>query len=216
MPCPTFVGLTLVAAGTQHLLGYDGIDFFACGDNSGGAFGNGSTISKTVATPVQALKAHIPDNNSRIQLAAGHQYSLALKADGTVLTWGLEAYGILGHFPIVDPTKASLIPAFDNVSRVSAGYAHALAVKNDGTVWAWGHGEQGQTGSAFNITNVPAQVASLNSIVQIAAGGSHSLVMKSDGTVWAFGYNLNGQLGRGFTPSSYSRTPVQVTDLLLF
>jgi alpha-tubulin suppressor-like RCC1 family protein len=214
-PC-TVTGLTFIAAGTQHLLGYDGTTFFACGDNSGGAFGNGSTISKTVATPVQTLEANIPQINSRIQLAAGHQYSMALKADGTVLTWGLEAYGILGHFPIVDPTKPSLIPEFGNVSQISAGYAHALAVKNDGTVWAWGNGDQGQTGSAFNITNMPAQVALLSNIVQVAAGRSHSLVVKSDGTVWAFGYDLYGQLGRGFTPSSYSRTPVQVTTVLLF
>ena len=92
-------------------------------------------------------------------IAAGASHSLALKADGTVVAWGLNTSG-----------QTSVPGELKNVATaavvaIAAGGSHSLALKADGTVVAWGANAYGQT-------NV--QVG-LGHIVTIAGGLNHSL-----------------------------------------
>ena len=78
------------------------------------------------------------------EVAAGSFFSLALKNDGTVWSWGQNLYGQLGN----NTTTDSLLPVqvkdtsgnsyLTQITSIKVGNYHALALKSDGTVWSWG------------------------------------------------------------------------------
>jgi len=110
------------------------------------------------------------DLSNAVQIAAGPNYNLALRREGTVFSWGA--------------TNAAHVPLdLTNAVAVAAGGSHALALRADGTVQAWGDNGAGQVG-------LPA---GLNKVVAIAAGASHSLALKANGNVFAWGSGTNGQ-----------------------
>lgn len=101
------------------------------------------------------------------EIAAGYYNSAVLKADGTVLNWGLAGYS---------PPNAKF-------ASVSAGISFRLGLKTDGTVVGWGDNSQGQI-------NVPA---SATNVVAISAGSLHGIALRADGSVVGWGYNVYGQ-----------------------
>ncbi|SFE81662.1 Alpha-tubulin suppressor [Paenibacillus algorifonticola] len=110
-----------------------------------------------------------------VQIAAGANHSVMLKADGTVVAWGLNSVG-----------QANVPRGLANVISVAAGSEHSLALKADGTVVGWGNNSVGET-------TVPNELAA-GGVTAIAAGGGSSLALKSDGTVVAWGDNQYGHL----------------------
>ncbi|MBD2863349.1 RCC1 domain-containing protein [Paenibacillus oceani] len=209
-----------ISANTFHnvLLDSDGT-LLAWGLNSFGQLGNGTTASSR--TPVRVLDSvsHQPLNDIS-EVGAGYYYSLALKKDGTVWSWGNNDYGQLG-----DGTKTSRsapvqvktgpYSGLSHIVAISAGDYHAVALKSDGTVWAWGYNSQGQLGvgtteDEYYAVQVhgPGNTGGLGQIAAVAAGAYHTAALKSDGTVWTWGYNEVGSLGNGTTENQAS--PVQV------
>ena len=108
------------------------------------------------------------DLGNVVNLAAGDYHGLALKADGTVVTWG---YYNFTSAPFLPPAGLS------NVIAVAGGRDHSLALKHDGRLVVWGDHSNGQT-------NVPA---SLSNVVAISAGDAHCLALRSDGALAAWG-----------------------------
>ena len=71
----------------------------------------------------------------------GGMYSLALKTDGTVLSWGRNDFDQLGINCSTCPTvlySGASVRADGEVTAVAGGGHYSLALKADGTVWAWG------------------------------------------------------------------------------
>lgn len=172
---------------------------WSSGDNSHGQLGDGTTSRRTSPVRVGGL-------DSVVAVSAGlSNYSLALKADGTVVSWGSNLWWQLG-VGSYDPTEDEISPvAIDGLSgvvAVTAAHQHALAVKSNGTVWSWGIG----------VGTVPAQVSGLSGITAVAGGAGHSLALKSNGTVFAWGSNSYGQLGQAMSITSQA-TPAQVDGL---
>ena len=143
-------------------------------------------------------------------VAAGSGHGVALRADGTVATWGVNDYGQLGDGTTtrrVSPVNVT--GGLDDVIAVSAGQLHTVALKFDGTVWSWGYngGADGILGAGIPDTQrtAPVQVVTasgaLTGIVAISAGQRHTLALKSDGTVWVWGFGYYGALGQGNTSS---------------
>ncbi|HLH23916.1 MAG TPA: hypothetical protein VK066_15440 [Chloroflexota bacterium] len=200
--------VTFVAAGGDHSLAVtaDGT-VWAWGSNSSGQLGDGTTIDRSAPVRVNGL-INVPGGVEAV--AAGLQYSLALKNDGTVWAWGTNEVGQLGNGTTDNQTAPVQVSGLTGVAAIVAGTSHALALKNDGTVWAWGANDMGQLGDSTNINrSTPVQVTGgMAGVRAIAAGLVHSLAAKNDGTVWAWGGNDAGQLGDG-TTTSHS-TPVQV------
>ena len=154
-------------------------------------------------------------SGARSTVSAGGYHTVTAQADGSVVTWGRNAYGQLGgseSLSLVRPYPGPPIPGLSNVRNVDAGIWHTLALKGDGTVWAWGYNAQGALGNGNTTTQIaPVQASGITNAISIASGDRHSLTLKADGTVWAWGLNASGQLGTGtFTNSSL---PVQVSAL---
>ncbi len=110
--------------------------------------------------------------NNIVAVAAGEEYSLALRNDGTVKAWGANTYG-----------QTNVPAGLSNVVTISAGFEHNLALKNDGTVVAWGDNSYGKATVPSGLVNV----------IGVSAGRNYSLALKSDGTVVAWGANFYGE-----------------------
>lgn len=158
------------------------------------------------------LQASAADFFTEPMVAGGTAFTLALKSDGTVWSWGSNEQGQLGNETQINSMYPVQVKGLSNITSVSAGSTHSLALKEDGTVWAWGVNEYGQLGDgSFADSNVSVQVKNLTNVVAVAAGHTSSLALKSDGTVWAWGENFHGQLGNG--TNTDSQLPVQVKGL---
>ncbi len=95
-----------------------------------------------------------------IAVAAGDHHNLALRGDGTVVTWGANDKG------------QSAVPAsLTNVVAIAAGGAHSLALRADGTVVGWGDNSFGQASPPPGLT----------AAVAISGGLYHSLAVVGDG-----------------------------------
>ena len=145
------------------------------------------------------------------KVESGVNFTIGLKADGSVWTWGYNGYGQLG----VGDTKVRLEPTkidIQDVVDISCGNNHVLLLKQDGTVWAMGLNNYGQIGNntTKNVTT-PVQVSNLTNIIGIDGGANHSIALKSDGSVWTWGYNAYGGLGDSTT--TRRSIPVQVNRL---
>jgi len=214
-----------VAAGQYHSLALkDDGTVWAWGYGDYGQLGDGTWASKY--TPVQVKdSAGTGFLTNIIYISAGESYSMAVKDDGSVWTWGNNNKGQLG----INNTDVKNLPVqvlgengigyLSNIAKVSAGSNFALALKDDNTVWAWGNNDSGKLGDNTEVEKwTPIQVKDstgatfLTGINEIAASNVHSLALKSDGTVWSWGWNGNGQLGDG-TNSDKATLPVQVVGV---
>jgi len=140
---------------------------------------------------------------------AGHQFSLAIKGDNTLWTWGDDTFGQLGRDNSVINSIPGQVSSSLGWSEVTAYYNHAAGIKSDGTLWAWGDNSYGQLGNGSLLaTSEPVQIGSQNDWVAVDAGERNTYALKSNGTLWAWGDNSIGQLGTGTSLSSL--VPVQV------
>ncbi|MDR0381651.1 MAG: S-layer homology domain-containing protein [Oscillospiraceae bacterium] len=170
-----------VAGGMTHsVLLKDGV-VYTWGSGAQGQLGRGESVTAS-ETP-----APLEDLTSVLAVAAGYEFTLALRFDGTVLTWGGGDW---------TPRE---IPGLTGVVAVAAGQADGLALRSDGTVWQWRQGER------------PWPVRDLRHVAAVAAGGAHFLALTFSGEVYAWGSNTHGQLGDGTTQDAPA--PVQVPDL---
>ncbi len=76
--------------------------------------------------------------DSWLKVEAGTEFSVALKSDSTLWSWGRNSNGQLGLGNTVNRMVPFQIGVDSDWKQVSTGAAHTLAVKNDGTLWAWG------------------------------------------------------------------------------
>ena len=199
-----------VSAGGSHslVLKADGT-VWACGLNTNGQLGDGTTTQRSL--PVQVIGL-----TGIIAISAGTSHSLALKNDGTVWAWGLNTNGRLGDGSTTQRLSPVQVHGINDVGyltgimEISAGSAHNLALKFDGTVVAWGSNSSRQLGAGAGAPSQSAYPLKLyfndnqlaKGIISVSAGALHSLALRNDGTVLAWGRNSNGQLGLGNTSAS--------------
>jgi alpha-tubulin suppressor-like RCC1 family protein len=183
----------------------------AWGDNRSNQLGLTPTTAQR-ATP-GAVTAAV--NGGITAIAAGGAYSVALKADGSVLTWGSNfPSGQLGQGSTEDRLDPGPVQGLSGATAIAAGRTHALAVAG-GNVYAWGNNGLGQLGTstATNCNSGPCsrtaiRVGTLTNAKAVGAGANHSLVVLGDGTAFAWGLNSSGELGDGST--TQRNAPVQV------
>ncbi|WP_424186900.1 S8 family serine peptidase [Actinokineospora sp. G85] len=178
----------------------------AWGANTNGEYGNGTTTA--ALTPVSTGLTGLSTQPGAV--AVGATFATAVKANGTVVSWGANADGQLGN----GTTTASLTPVtvtgVSTAVAVSAGSNHALALLRTGQTSAWGGNAQGQLGDGTTTPRpTPVTVTGLTGLTEVTAGLTTSAASRADGSVRTWGRNTNGQLGNGTTTAS--ATPVLVS-----
>jgi len=119
-----------------------------------------------LVTAVPVLAAASPGWTNITHVAAGYEYTVGLKSDGTVVAVGNNREGQCN------------VGGWSNITQVAAGAAHTVGLKSDGTVAAVGNNYYGQR-----------NVGGWMNISQVATGWGHTMGLKSDDTVVAVGCN---------------------------
>ena len=135
----------------------------------------GNTIAPVFSSPVQ-LGAGGTDWAA---VKAGGYFTLAMKNDGSIWSWGSNYNGELGLGNTVQQSEPQQIGSSSNWIEISAGQYHAMARKSDKSLWLWGSNEFGQLGDGTTENkSTPTQtIADGKSWMQISAGGEHSAAL---------------------------------------
>ncbi|WP_339191524.1 hypothetical protein MKX33_20685 [Paenibacillus sp. FSL R5-0490] len=210
--------ITSVSAGLNHTVAIaSNGTLWAWGNNGYGQLGVNTPSNIGSYYPV-----HMGTSFNEVKaVSAGRDFTVALKSDGTVWSWGQNIIGQLG-----DGTKLKRIGPvqvkgpggqgfLDQIVAIKSGISHTLALRADGTVWSWGENTNGQLGiGSLTRSNIPVQVQFKDEpgqsikIQSIDAGGTHNIALSTDKKLFTWGTNFNGGLGVGDTVNRTS--PVQV------
>ena len=138
-------------------------------------------------------------------VACGQHHSLALTADGEVLSFGRYAYGRLGRAmdPSADacngdaacPTPARVsFPARIRIVRVAAGMSHSACVDDKGTLFVFGSGDGYMLGRGDDEDDAATPVAvgtteaykkhwdpAVHKVSQVTLGGMHVMAIVRPG-----------------------------------
>lgn len=130
-------------------------------------------------------------------LTIGDVFTLTIKADGSLWSWGDDAYGQLGDGEFtIGPDSVPDRVGTDKWQAVTAGQLHTLAQHADGSLYTWGYNDGGMLGIGFSGNqSSPVQVSPDTDWIQIEAGGFQNFAIKSNGTLWAWGKNFGNILG---------------------
>jgi alpha-tubulin suppressor-like RCC1 family protein len=216
------------AGGPTATLGYslalkaDGT-VWAWGFNVNGTLGDNTLISKSLPVQVNG-PGGVGFLTNIIKIAAGGNTAYALKSDGTMWGWGLNANGRLGDdstttrrtpVQIVGPSGAGSF--LTNVVNIYGGGGQGMALTADGTFYTWGNNSSGQLGDGtFLEKHIPTPISFMgklnkDAVITSFGGSGHTLLALNNGKVIAWGSNASGQLGNGNFTGSVS--PVQVSGL---
>jgi hypothetical protein len=147
-----------------------------------------------------------------VSVSASGDFSLALKSDGSLWTWGWNDQGQLGNGTQTNSNVP--VQVMSGITSAMTGVKSCLALKSDGTVWTWGSNQSRQLGDGTNVSMrlSPVQVVGLTDVTKIATSGEMCLAIRGDGSVWMWGANSEGELALGQTGPNQS-SPVQVSSL---
>jgi alpha-tubulin suppressor-like RCC1 family protein len=174
-------------------------------------YGNlGDSTQTNTSSPVQTTAG----GTNWKQVSCTTYHSGAIKTDGTLWTWGWNAFGSLGDSTQTDRSSpVQTIAGGTNWKQISCGGLSTTAIKTDGTLWAWGYNWYGQLGDGTGDSNtdksIPVQtIAGGTNWKKVSTCSNNTAAIKTDGTLWTWGNNTNGQLGNG-TNSTKTSSPAQ-------
>ncbi len=213
-----------ISAGTGHSLALrnDGT-VFGWGANFLGMALGYKTSDLDVTNGVVVINGRVLSNV--VSTATGRGFSLALKKDGTVVTWGEN------HVPA----------GVTNIAGIAAEWGYSWALKRDGTIVGWASQpfshEYGQLIQVNGLSNIVAisvgpggygtrgvalmrdgtvghwgseteykdatPPAGLSNVVAVSVGQGYTLALKSDGTIVGWGLNEFGE-ATGVPTTNYS------------
>lgn len=148
-------------------------------NDGSGVLGDGTKEMRT--SPVKIME-------NVVSVQSGYGHTVALRADGSVWTWGENNRGQLGN----GSYNSSEIPVkvMDGAVSIAAGFDSSAAIKENGELWVWG------TMPGVGWSNCDP-LARMENVASVAFGNGFLLAVKRDGSLWGQGVNHYGQLGVG-------------------
>jgi alpha-tubulin suppressor-like RCC1 family protein len=151
---------------------------------------------------------------AQISASKGAEFTLGIRANGTLWAWGSNTNYRLGDNSTTTRRTPVQIGTSTIWRQVSAGTEHGVGTRTDGTLWAWGRNNNGQIGQGNTTTTqytVPTQIGADTDWAWVVAGANHCVAVKTTGTLWAWGLNTSSQIGDGTT--TLQSAPVQIGTL---
>ena len=169
------------------------------GSGTSGQLGDNKSKNKSI--PAQTVAG----GTDWKQTSCGLNHTAAIKTDGTLWTWGDNAYGQLGTNSVIAVSSpVQTISGGTNWKQVSCGHLHTAEIKEDGTLWLWGKNNNfipdGRKGALGDNTIIdrssPVQTIALGTDWKsVSCGFNFTAAIKNDNTLWLWGDNSSGQLG---------------------
>lgn len=132
------------------------------------------------------------------QVSDGGFGTLAIRDDGTMWSWGMNLYGILGDGGITDYRYQPYKIGNDTWKSVYHAGESCSAIRSDGTLWSWGRAEYvGDGGVPSNDSSYPVFFVQRNYPVQISTHNdwvkTHlRSALRSNGEWWVWGRDAIG------------------------
>nr|XP_008109241.1 PREDICTED: probable E3 ubiquitin-protein ligase HERC6 [Anolis carolinensis] len=178
---------------------------YSWGAGTFGQLGTGELGDRLIPKTINALSKY-----KVIQVACGHDHSIALTNDGRIFSWGQNIHGQLGlGKDISSQASPQQVSALDGIplAQVAAGGAHSFALSLSGVVYGWGRNNAHQLGLSQAKPKEqifkPYSIAALRSldVAFVSCGAEHTAVLTQNGSVYTFGDDSAGQLGRNSSSS---------------
>jgi alpha-tubulin suppressor-like RCC1 family protein len=175
-------GITTIVSGgwTNYARRTDGT-VWSWGYNFDGALGHGQPCAPDVAC-LSRVPVQVSGLTDVTAIDAGRYNGRALRADGTVWSWGANHTGQLGNGVECEPMQpcAAHVPVqtvnLTDVTRIGSFYGGGYALRANGTVWSWGSNYLGTLGTDAvpegGSTRVPVQVRVPSGVSAIGNGPS--------------------------------------------
>jgi len=186
---------SISAGGFHNMAIQEDGSLWTWGDNYYGQLGNNRPSSYGIS-PVK-----ITSIGKVVSISAGINYSMAIKENGSLMSWGDNTYGQLGDGSWTNRYTPVQVSGLSGVKEISAGSFCGMAITGDGNAWSWGQTLEGDF-------NTPRQIAGLSGAKKIAAGYLCGMATKADGSLWGWGVNAYGRVGGGTVDKIMS--PVQI------
>lgn len=194
-----------------------------CATRAGGEVRSFSRNDVRSGFTIDSLAA-IPGMTGAVEAAVGGNFQCARTSGGTVLCYGSNMLGQLGHggpAGLAPPPAAVQVQGLSDAVQIAASSESACALRQNGTVVCWGSNRLGSLGTGAPglsdagpvYSTTPVQVAGLRGVRSIAGGDGVGTfcAITSCGTVACWGSNLHGQLGDGTTVNRHK--PVKVVGI---
>ncbi|MCF8255171.1 MAG: T9SS type A sorting domain-containing protein [Bacteroidia bacterium] len=214
-------GIVKISSSAEHVLALtEAGSVYTWGKDYNGELGQGSNPGSFFLTAVPVVSESGSGILSNVKsVAAGGQFSLALKQDGSVWSWGANANGKLGNPSSSGTSKPIQVKGLDGstpltgIIEIAVGKQHALALTNSGTLLAWGDNSYGQLSASFLglYSPKPILVKGLNGITKIVASNESSAAEMNGKELLIWGNNSLGNIGNT-TKTSIEIIPKKVLN----
>jgi alpha-tubulin suppressor-like RCC1 family protein len=165
-------------------------EVWACGGNTYGQLGDGST-----KTRLAWARVPLPAGTVVTSVRAGTEHVLALTARGEVYAWGGNRRGQVGSG--TSGEQLTPVRVIDGtVTALGAGRGTSAAVTREGRLLTWGRNGSNQTGvGATSDVTAPADTLLPTGIKAAAAdaGSLHTVVLTTAGQLLAYGAGPQGK-----------------------
>jgi alpha-tubulin suppressor-like RCC1 family protein len=228
------VSVSALSAGTNHTCALLSDSSIQCwGDNFTSQLGRDTgqdtwSFPMPVVTPAPVEGLSLSAGVAVSELTAGGEHTCVLLSDESILCWGYNSQGQLGHdtedknfsmFPIL--MEGLALGTGVTVSALSLGRLHSCVLLSDSSIHCCGSNSFGELGrdaedAETRVDPEPVKGLSLTvgvTVVMLTAGRTHTCALLSDSSVQCWGYNESGQLGRDTGSQTFSRDPAPVDDL---
>lgn len=143
---------------------------------------------------------------------------LAIKKDGSLVSWGANNGGQLGvSSSVAIPYEPSVIKIPSPVS-VAASESHVIALSKNGTVYGWGDNRKNQlrAGDTAEIL-APVSLGRFEQVKKVEAGDNFSLLLNNKGELFGWGdLNWLGIKKVTGTPMLIDLVPEPIADIQVY
>lgn len=136
------------------------------------------------------IKVSYPSDGAITSIAAGADHVVALYSDGTIGTYGSNAYGQLGNGSTAPHGYLIRISGIQGATSIGAGKFTSYAITSNGTVYGFGRnsGYHLGNGSTFNVYT-PQPMPAVFGAKKIVGTNLASFAVMGNGTLMAAGFH---------------------------